>query len=195
MVSIHAPYAGSDHQGIFGDGAYILFQSTPPMQGATEVRDDIMNTENKFQSTPPMQGATLMTLYVISFLVFQSTPPMQGATVSGDAGSSDRSTFQSTPPMQGATALDDMLSILFSNVSIHAPYAGSDWMIPPLRKYPRCFNPRPLCRERPVRPFQADWIPVFQSTPPMQGATVTLTPVSACNTTFQSTPPMQGATL
>ena len=59
--------------------------------------------------------------------------------------------FQSTPPMQGATAY----LIPFSSILVS-------------------FNPRPLCRERPLlsldlyAPFE------FQSTPPMQGATTNI---------------------
>ena len=34
-VSIHAPYAGSDIAADTGSGKAKLFQSTPPMQGAT----------------------------------------------------------------------------------------------------------------------------------------------------------------
>ena len=35
IVSIHAPYAGSDTAGWSPVGFSIMFQSTPPMQGAT----------------------------------------------------------------------------------------------------------------------------------------------------------------
>ena len=35
-VSIHAPYAGSDRRFVFLPRAGYLFQSTPPMQGATD---------------------------------------------------------------------------------------------------------------------------------------------------------------
>ena len=80
------------------------------------------------------------------------------------------SAFQSTPPMQGAT---QDIEVRFSkhNVSIHAPYAGSDQgeknhhrLLPGFQSTPpmqgatngersenfseKCFNPRPLCRER-----------------------------------------------
>ena len=34
-VSIHAPYAGSDHQAVEECTELLEFQSTPPMQGAT----------------------------------------------------------------------------------------------------------------------------------------------------------------
>ena len=56
-VSIHAPYAGSDYQGDMIQWITLMFQSTPPMQGATfYIQRD--NVPHLFQSTPPMQGAT-----------------------------------------------------------------------------------------------------------------------------------------
>ena len=56
--------------------------------------------------------------------------------------------FQSTPPMQGATAKAEAIRKRI-DVSIHAPYAGSD-------VFDYLTHPGDI---------------VFQSTPPMQGAT------------------------
>ena len=82
---------------------------------------------------------------------------------------------------------------IWYRVSIHAPYAGSDVMIPSMPMRTACFNPRPLCRERPEPDKTAIKSMLFQSTPPMQGATRMLyITVRCCK--FQSTPPMQGAT-
>ena len=193
------------------------FQSTPPMQGATHPYVSDVE-EEMFQSTPPMQGATTLHLcrvqahnvsihapyagsdstiglsavasaYVsihapyagsdvasayetMTGLGFQSTPPMQGATRTNERRV-EMAEFQSTPPMQGATYLDGFDRFV-TGVSIHAPYAGSD----PDRIHPelppRCFNPRPLCRERPRRRMTEACMRKFQSTPPMQGATPAL---------------------
>ena len=77
-----------------------------------------------FQSTPPMQGATGLNMSVVIFRLFQSTPPMQGATIYFGIDKKDIQ-FQSTPPMQGATMAKTARKML-SEVSIHAPYAGSD---------------------------------------------------------------------
>ena len=38
FVSIHAPYAGSDRDGMKAVLSLKMFQSTPPMQGATALR-------------------------------------------------------------------------------------------------------------------------------------------------------------
>ena len=80
IVSIHAPYAGSDQTTLIFPGVTGSFQSTPPMQGATESDRGVI-IEMEFQSTPPMQGATRSFTVCIFVLI----------------------------------------------VSIHAPYAGSDW--------------------------------------------------------------------
>ena len=101
--------------------------------------------------------------------------------------------FQSTPPMQGATWLsENPLMVLY--VSIHAPYAGSDAYEYCVENVTGCpldwsqmynrrirvlcrecdsgrFNPRPLCRERPMARRLSVSPSLFQSTPPMQGAT------------------------
>ena len=57
-------------------------------------------------------------------------------------------------------------------VSIHAPYAGSDLdlNVPVPEIYG--FNPRPLCRERRIAQPVISRKHMFQSTPPMQGATM-----------------------
>ena len=57
MVSIQAPYAGSDNIPICKSQEVFVFQSTPPMQGAT-IHARSLQVIRMFQSTPPMQGAT-----------------------------------------------------------------------------------------------------------------------------------------
>ena len=79
--------------------------------------------------------------------------------------------FQSTPPMQGATFSAVYSSVAAMNVSIHAPYAGSDLMRSAECQRKHSFNPRPLCRERPASGGSMTRSGWFQSTPPMQGAT------------------------
>ena len=146
-VSIHAPYAGSD---------VILYG-------------------NKW--------ATLE--------LFQSTPPMQGAT-SRSCHSKDSTMVSIHAPYAGSDIDNDGLFVP-NDVSIHAPYAGSDPSPRPSVSAHLCFNPRPLCRERHANCLPRSTEHGFQSTPPMQGATL-----NAINTQlryqFQSTPPMQGAT-
>ena len=125
-VSIHAPYAGSDK----GYEMYYV--------------DDL-----GFQSTPPMQGATPADYAAQYGYQFQSTPPMQGATPSRIRQQSSQCCFNPRPLCR-ERPYGLSLKINNKNVSIHAPYAGSD-----LRRYPN----------------DTDANKLFQSTPPMQGAT------------------------
>ena len=67
--------------------------------------------------------------------------------------------FQSTPPMQGATDESGRENDR-RQVSIHAPYAGSDSTMLGELDSLKCFNPRPLCRER--QQFQPKILPHFQ---------------------------------
>ena len=78
-----------------------LFQSTLPIQGATTGRE-FTSSGVKFQSTLPIQGATLGVLICPLLKIFQSTLPIQGAT---------KGTTRAGVPR---------------NISIHAPYTGSD---------------------------------------------------------------------
>ena len=72
--------------------------------------------------------------------------------------------------MQGATR---SIAACISSVvvSIHAPYAGSDTLLQLRYNHFHSFNPRPLCRERLSRSCFEPLLHLFQSTPPMQGAT------------------------
>ena len=147
-----------------------LFQSTPPMQGATVLRDRARKRGYQFQSTPPMQGATYVYPEPEDYAIVSIHAPYAGSDYCSDcvkrikervsihapyAGSDEieaetrmvSKPFQSTPPMQGAT---NYKRLLFpeNNVSIHAPYAGSDDDVGNFIGAHCSFNPRPLCRER-----------------------------------------------
>ena len=102
--------------------------------------------------------------------MFQSTPPMQGATVLHHHGP-DVHKVSIHAPYAGSDGSKGGYKLSEYDVSIHAPYAGSDCAEPdfpeafsgfqstppmqgatvscqPLFLGRRCFNPRPLCRER-----------------------------------------------
>ena len=100
-------------------------------------------------------------------------------------------------------------------ISIHAPHAGSDMVVPLLREPSKNFNPRSPCGERRLYDEYLGLATKFQSTLPMRGATrhgrfspvpCDFNPRSPCgerlgvnqNTRrqrgFQSTLPMRGAT-
>ena len=215
-----------------------MFQSTPPMQGATPARTHILFYQRRFQSTPPMQGATRLRKeflpyhavsihapyagsdqvevdgalvavkvsihapYAGSDMICRSIDKLTDVSIHAPYAGSDvlslvefapADVFQSTPPMQGATFherygyFSDCFNprplcrerrFCFANmdieitVSIHAPYAGSDYAGEYVRKGYERFNPRPLCRERRVYGWSYSFTAGFQSTPPMQGATI-----------------------
>ena len=125
-ISIHAPYAGGDYIRDAVIIAFVVFQSTPPMQGATITSCWAVPCSSEFQSTPPMQGATQEALSGTAHYRISIHAPYAGGDPAGShtfPGLGKR--FQSTPPMQGAT-LRHLLEIPFL----------------------RYFNPRPLCRGR-----------------------------------------------
>ena len=101
--------------------------------------------------------------------------------------------FQSTPPMQGATVQLVNSETVVDMVSIHAPYAGSDSAKEARVLAAEVSIHAPLCRERRRSRMEESSFWMFQSTPPMQGATV-FPENSLASKVFQSTPPMQGAT-
>ena len=149
-----------------------LFQSTPPVWGATQAYRTRGGGAGHFNPRPPCGGRPLyahpvsVTLVFISIhaprvggdvrarsvavrlLVFQSTPPVWGAT-SKLASRLIACIFQSTPPVWGAT-IHVLGAPLRIDISIHAPRVGGD-----IPASVRCF-----CDLR------------FQSTPPVWGATV-----------------------
>ena len=145
-VSIHAPYAGSDAQKYYQEHKDEMFQSTPPMQGATKVEKIWTNTR-RFQSTPPMQGATMRLSSCLTCLSSFNPRPLCRERRIRRRGGFYHSKFQSTPPMQGATVMHGR-GLQSVRVSIHAPYAGSDRFSTLIGFCAGCFNPRPLCRER-----------------------------------------------
>ena len=123
-------------------------------------------------------------------------------------------TFQSTRPMRGATVADQLDSPNGA-VSIHAPHAGRDFLLPSYRRRRTGFNPRAPCGAR--RPFAFSPTPVTSfnprapcgarrpvSTSPIHdgcfnprapcGARRGLREVCEPMVEFQSTRPMRGAT-
>ena len=100
--------------------------------------------------------------------------------------------FQSTLPMRGATT-DVYRHQPPTDISIHAPHAGSDLAQGGRKPRQRDFNPRSPCGERRKTDMIESKPIIFQSTLPMRGATRASTRTRRwC--IFQSTLPMRGAT-
>ena len=153
-VSIHAPRVGSDPVAQAVCGRRFGFNPRPPC-GERRRNTGSGSRSSVFQSTPPVWGATCKAPgWWRGRRLFQSTPPVWGAT-NVPRGAADSTLFQSTPPVWGATCPNCAVAAALA-VSIHAPRVGSDSNPYSLASGPTCFNPRPPCGERrqPPNPFE-----------------------------------------
>ena len=123
-ISIHAPLAGCDEVFFFRVVVVGKFQSTHPLQGATEAKTAPTNAR-KISIHAPLAGCDTR-----ACVAFRHLPR-----------------FQSTHPLQGATScLLPKPSII--SISIHAPLAGCDRRPRSTREKVCHFNPRTPCRVR-----------------------------------------------
>ena len=124
-----------------------------------------------FQSTPPVRGATSANTHLGLTSRFNPRPPC-GERPPTPGRIQEKAGFQSTPPVRGATFANACLD--FANtVSIHAPRAGSDaksWAEEVMNEVsihaPRAGSDYEITHKR-TRSH------TFQSTPPVRGATAT----------------------
>ena len=79
--------------------------------------------------------------------------------------------FQPTLPMRGATRGRSPVDVRPTDISTHAPHAGSDCLAKTIETKTRYFNPRSPCGERPKQRMRSMWSSIFQPTLPMRGAT------------------------
>ncbi|QTA93757.1 Uncharacterized protein dnm_098630 [Desulfonema magnum] len=140
-----------------------MFQSTPPVRGATISASGARRSPRRFNPRPPCGERHQIFKQFLTFVLFQSTPPVRGATDISRA-------FPPELPVSihAPRAGSDPSQFGDIDVSIHAPRAGSDTpryavflvmfqSTPPVRgatlysvaaKPPSSFNPRPPCGER-----------------------------------------------
>ncbi len=126
-ISIHAPREGSDSidsnlrmvasyfnprsprgERLFYlhfDAVRVIFQSTLPARGATELRKDIATLADLFQSTLPARGATKGEIKDLSERSISIHAPREGSDVLYRLQSVTDGVFQSTLPARGATAI------------------------------------------------------------------------------------------
>ena len=145
-----------------------VFQSTPPVRGATASRR-AKKVRQAFQSTPPVRGATQITFhFFLTDVNFNPRPPCGGR------------------PMRSISERQSLF------ISIHAPRAGGDnrGHRPPRGSCD--FNPRPPCGGRPDNIKGTLDGMVFQSTPPVRGATGMAIPQVYCRKDFNPRPPCGG---
>ena len=125
VVSIHAPYAGSDLDLRSYVFRHLMFQSTPPMQGATCIHVQKVTLYTRFNPRPLCRERRTSGITIRAITAFQSTPPMQGATEPGDQRGVRHTSFNPRP-------------LCRERHSYRSAWANAAYG----------FNPRPLCRER-----------------------------------------------
>ena len=193
-VSIHAPYAGSDTLSNYGYTELRFVSIHAPYAGSDVVKRLNLVKSMQFQSTPPMQGATIAIVVFPPPLGVSIHAPYAGSDLFRVNDHPSFNRFQSTPPMQGATSTGIYLTLspgCFNprplcrerlhvnciicdqdNVSIHAPYAGSDVHSSDLLSIIAGVSIHaPYAGSDFIRPIRLAIELLFQSTPPMQGAT------------------------
>ena len=193
LISIHAPRAGGDRTAAKSFPPLLEFQSTPPVRGATAQSEEYCEESHQFQSTPPVRGATAQSEeYCEESHQFQSTPPVRGATDVTVGLVKPSKEFQSTPPVRGAT-LGEYSGRHDPCISIHAPRAGGD---APTRSWAISAQWISIHAPRAGGDFGHEGLDVdgivFQSTPPVRGATLTTIRMPPCPAYFNPRPPCGG---
>ncbi len=193
-VSIRAPRAGGDFLGsiVATAGAgfnprppcggrrdpqrhrilFRAFQSAPPVRGATTSGRGPGSICTSFNPRPPCGGRLGPSAFASPANSFNPRPPCGGRPSSWIAVCPERM-FQSAPPVRGATLVfrgDDERP----PVSIRAPRAGGDRQVPALCTGINRFNPRPPCGGRRNASGGREAARMFQSAPPVRGATPAL---------------------
>ena len=170
-----------------------------------------------FQSTPPVRGATADFTLKISGKMVSIHAPRAGGDLKFTPGQKVRQSFNPRPPCggrpQNLTRWINFWSVSIhapraggdngtglmgeaGPVSIHAPRAGGDRHLPapwPIGAW--CFNPRPPCGgRRPGRAPTDHREPVSIHAPRAGGDSIASLALLVM-LLFQSTPPVRGATL
>ena len=213
-ISIHAPLAGRDAQGLDQCRPARHFNPRAPCGARPEpTGTPIFNT--RFQSTRPLRGATARQKRARRGSKFQSTRPLRGATRLSVTLWQCLTAFQSTRPLRGATPSRPGRRYLTRDFNPRAP-CGARLLLFQWAEVRADFNPRAPCgaRRRDILPCgEVIHISIhaplagrdkmlaimdgqqrgFQSTRPLRGAT-DIALATDKNQAFQSTRPLRGAT-
>ena len=146
IVSIHAPRVGSDIETMSSNISGSVFQSTPPVWGATLALQTAL-AKTSFQSTPPVWGATQTFVDTFKSLGVSIHAPRVGSDAKLKGEEAEHLAFQSTPPVWGATSVfvSRPSSVLFQSTP---PVWGATRLCSLFQRLTLCFNPRPPCGER-----------------------------------------------
>ena len=146
VISIHAPLAGGDSRRRRNSDGAGDFNPRPPC-GGRQRTDTVQTGNSEFQSTPPLRGATASPLKINLDIIISIHAPLAGG---------DR---LHPRPLCGRA------------ISIHAPLAGGDTSTLCAGSWRKYFNPRPPCGGRRHLLLERRYLGLFQSTPPLRGAT------------------------
>ena len=174
-----------------------VFQSTHPLRGAT-AEGQYSNVLQLFQSTHPLRGATVAVSIVIVHCPISIHAPLAGCDLSNlillalvkisihaPLAGCDRwlqwlrlchFKFQSTHPLRGATCPASCTRRQSSAISIHAPLAGCDFGVSTPAPSMHISIHAPLAGCDRVHAHGGVAVGIFQSTHPLRGATVLVTP-------------------
>ena len=215
-ISIHAPRAGSDR--VSAESSRVATISIhAPRAGSDSVSTPGFDVCPYFNPRSPCGERRAATPRRRRLKIFQSTLPVRGATrLDGAAGRMGQNFNPRSPcgerPLMGITVANTPC------ISIHAPRAGSDPLMPssssaswvfqstlPVRGatvgccFRSCtsthFNPRSPCGERRSWGSNSNPQYPFQSTLPVRGATGGPISTERSAEIFQSTLPVRGATV
>ena len=123
---------------------------------------------------------------------FQPTLPLRGATWTS-VSHPFPALFQPTLPLRGATN-DERIGCRWTQVSTHAPLAGSDVFRAGLKLADVGFNPRSPCGERPVLLGGFSVSKHVSTHAPLAGSDAACLLMKRPNDPFQPTLPLRGAT-
>ena len=151
-------------------GRAIIFQSTPPVWGATLTTCGFRETQNISIHAPRVGGDPGCMTASRAIFYFNPRPPCGGRPCRGISWAGTALYFNPRPPCGGRPSLVHQVDDAGS-ISIHAPRVGGDFTVKD----------------------DVSKLSKFQSTPPVWGATEEWTSTST-PWSFQSTPPVWGAT-
>ena len=186
------PCGGRPAPGIASSFSF-RFQSTPPVWGATS-SSPLMSFMVLFQSTPPVWGATAA---VAAVGHLPEAISIHAPRVGGDSKLSMvpncSPIFQSTPPVWGATCPDAAEVRRPRHFNPRPPCGGRrTWALRP--QMPCYFNPRPPCGGRPEHGTSPELLTIISIHAPRVGGDPVTAFFRVWSWLFQSTPPVWGAT-
>ncbi len=149
----------------------VYFNPRPPCGGRLTCRTGAISCRMDFNPRPPCGGRHRVMLACSIKLYISIHAPRVGGDLLHAAERGGKELFQSTPPVWGATGAAGVADGGAVPISIHAPRVGGDPSKLDTGGILPYFNPRPPCGGRHSRRAIDQLIMLFQSTPPVWGAT------------------------